>query len=148
MTAHADDPSVHPRRFGDPSPAAAHPPVRRSRPRWLLPAVATVVVAAMLVALGVISLSTVLYAGLLGGMVLMHVGGHGGHGGHGGPAGGGPQEGPDGGTTAVAGDLSGRSSGSQVDERRSSTGSKPRTTTVPHGNEKDDHDQHSSHACH
>ena len=145
MTAPAHDPSSHVIRHGDPHPAAARSAAPRALPRWLLPAVVVVAVAATLVALGVISLSTTLYAGLLGGMLLMHVGGHGGHGGHGG---GETLEGPRGGTAAVTDDLSGRSPGSQVDEPPSAAGSDHRTTTDAHRNGKQDHDQHSSHACH
>lgn len=152
MTAHAHEPSPHPSGHGGPGPAASRPAARRSRPRWLLPVVAAAAVAAMLVALDVISLSTVLYGGLLGSMVLMHVGGHGGghggHGGHGRPVDGGPHRGLEVGTADAADDPSGRSPGSETDDAASQTGSDPRATTVPEGNEKHDHDQHSSHACH
>jgi hypothetical protein len=114
----------------------------------LLPAGAAAVVLFALVALGVISLSTVLYAGLLGGMVLMHVGGHGGHSGHSRPVDGGPHRRLGVGTAAVTDDLSERSARSQPDDPRATAGSDPRTTTDPDRNEKHDHDQHSSHACH
>ena len=53
-----------------------------SRPRWLLPALVAVGIAVALVLAGVVSLSTVLYVGMFGGMMLMHVGGHGDHGAH------------------------------------------------------------------
>lgn len=56
---------------------------RSGRPRWLAPLVVAAVIAAVLVLAGVVALSTVFYAGLFGGMILMHVGGHG-HGGRGG----------------------------------------------------------------
>lgn len=85
MTAH--DPATH---GGNPLPeptTTGVAPTRSSRPRWLLPGLLVAVVAAGLVAAGVVSLSTVLYVGLFGGMILMHVGGHG-HGGHGGHGGG------------------------------------------------------------
>lgn len=55
---------------------------RSGRPRWLGPLAVAVVIAAVLVLAGVVALSTVFYAGLFGGMILMHLGGHG-HGGHG-----------------------------------------------------------------
>ncbi|MGK2849376.1 MAG: hypothetical protein ACSLFN_00455 [Candidatus Limnocylindrales bacterium] len=56
----------------------------RSRPRWLIPGLLVVIAAAGLVLAGVISVSTAISAGLIGGMLLMHLGGHGGHGAHGG----------------------------------------------------------------
>lgn len=56
---------------------------RSGRPRWLAPLAVAAVIAAVLVLAGVVALSTVFYAGLSGGMILMHVGGHG-HGGRGG----------------------------------------------------------------
>ena len=55
---------------------------RSGRPRWLAPLAVAVVIAAVLVLAGVVALSTVFYAGLFGGMILMHLGGHG-HGGRG-----------------------------------------------------------------
>lgn len=60
---------------------AGSPPVGRSRPRWLLLVVIVVAVVGSLVLTGVVSASTVLSVGLIGGMLLMHLGGHGGHGG-------------------------------------------------------------------
>lgn len=73
-------------------------PMGRSRPRWLIPGVIALVTGAGLVLAGVIPFSTAVSAGLIGGMLLMHLGGHGGHGGHGadaadGPAGGAGQSG-------------------------------------------------------
>ena len=56
--------------------------IQASRPAWLLPAVALVVLGAALAFLGIIPVSTVLYAGMVGGMLVMHLGGHG-HGVHG-----------------------------------------------------------------
>lgn len=56
----------------------------RSRPRWLIPGLVFVIAGAGLVLTGAISTSTALSAGLIGGMLLMHLGGHGGHGAHGG----------------------------------------------------------------
>jgi hypothetical protein len=74
MTADAHDRSMQ-----------AGPATRGSaRPRWLLPALIGSAVVGSLVVLGVLSLSAVLYGGLIGGMLLMHTGAHGGHG-HGDP---------------------------------------------------------------
>ncbi len=104
------------------------------RPRWLLPGVLVVTVAAALVVAGVVSLSTVLSIGLFGGMILMHVGGHGGHGGHGGDA-------------SRGEDLSRPSPGSQPGRSRSTSGL-DRAADDPKGSETQDHDQRSSHSCH
>jgi len=80
MTVH-----VHDHEGPDtPAPAAR----TRPRPRWLVPTLIVALVAGGLVITGVLPLSTVLYGGLFGGMILMHVGGHGGHGGHAGHGGG------------------------------------------------------------
>lgn len=57
-------------------------PLGRSRPRWLVPGLLVVIVSAGLVLAGAIPFSTAVNAGLIGGMLLMHLGGHGGHGGH------------------------------------------------------------------
>ena len=89
MTAH-----VHDHRPTDlsPDPPAPTPGIDtpaqaagRRRPRWLVPAAIAGLVIGGLVAAGVLSPLVVLYGGLAGGCLLMHlVGGHGGHGGHGG----------------------------------------------------------------
>ena len=55
------------------------------RQRWALVGIPVALVAGLLVLAGVVSPSTVLYAGAFGGMMLMHLGGHGSHGGHGEP---------------------------------------------------------------
>ena len=75
MTTHAHDPARH----GDGHPAevatdrgAARTP---ARPRWLVPGLVVGIIAAALVVAGVLPVSTVIYAGLIGGMILMHVGG-------------------------------------------------------------------------
>lgn len=87
MTTHAHDPSAHlAHRVDGPPPSAPSAPAS-ARPRWLLPAIIVAIVALALVVFGIISPSTVVYAGLAGGMLLMHLGGHGGHGGAGGHAG-------------------------------------------------------------
>ncbi len=80
--------------------------IRASRPRWLLPGLAVGLVAASLVVGGFLSLSTVLYFGFFGGMILMHVGGHGGHGGHASHGGQDTREGHDGDATPDAHGLS------------------------------------------
>lgn len=145
MTAHLHDPagyaagSTHTARPG----GTASP---LTRPRWLLPAVAAALVAGGLVLAGVLPLSTVLYAGVFGGMLLMHMGGHGGHGGHGGGSGqGGGHAGHSSGTGDQ--DLNRRSSGSQSAGPGSNARPDDRaaddTTTTEARN-----DQHSSHGCH
>lgn len=55
-------------------------PMARPRPRWLIPGLIAVITGAGLVMAGVIPFSTAVSAGLIGGMLLMHLGGHGGHG--------------------------------------------------------------------
>jgi hypothetical protein len=143
-----------------------------ARPRWLLPALLTLTITVALVAAGFVSLSTVLYVGLFGGMILMHLGGHGAHGGHGGRGGHGRADGhaghaahaANGGQTRraghadhaghagsaglAAGDLRIPSSGAQAG--RPSSGYE-----LDHGaradasrNETNDHDKGSSHGCH
>lgn len=85
MTAHAHDPSTDltPSEDGSVHPTRA---TGSTRPRWLLPALVGGIAVAALVVYGILPPSAVLYAGLFGGMFLMHRGGHGGHGGgsHGG----------------------------------------------------------------
>ena len=83
MTVHAHDPAVH-TDSARPGPADGATATTAARPRWLLPGLVIGVIVATLVVAGVLSFSTVLYAGLIGGMFVMHLGGHGGHGGHGG----------------------------------------------------------------
>ena len=56
------------------------PAARRRRPRWLLPVIVAAVLAIALVIGGVLPATLVLYAFSMGGMLLMHAGGHGGHG--------------------------------------------------------------------
>lgn len=84
MTAHAHDPSVYPVADDvDQAPDATRTGSTSARPRWLLPGLTVGFVIAGLVVAGIVSLSTVLYVGLFGGMLLMHMGGHGMHGGQG-----------------------------------------------------------------
>lgn len=86
---------------------------RSGRPRWLAPLVVAAVIAAVLVLAGVVALSTVFYAGLFGGMILMHVGGHG-HGGRGGGHEAHDVEEPDD-TASPSGPASGTPAGAPVD---------------------------------
>jgi hypothetical protein len=146
MTGHAHDPAAQTdsrRPLRAPkdgtNPAAA-------RPRWLLPGLLVGIAAAGLVIAGVLSLSTVLYAGLFGGMMLMHVGGHGGHGGYGGGhwSHGGHGDDP----TNDAENLSARSSGPQAPRADFKGELDDRASTDRNGNETDDHDKHGSHGCH
>ena len=145
MTAHVHDPATH----GGPARNVARPGRRSdasTRPRWLLPAVLAAIVAGALVVAGVVSLSTVLYAGLFGGMILMHMGGHG-HGGHGGGGGGDARRGGPAGETHDA-SLSRRSSGAQEAETGWSEGPDERAADDVTTSETNRHDQHSSHGCH
>ena len=149
MTAHTHDPVAH-NSSGRPKPASAGGTDRTAaRPRWLLPGLLIGIVAAGLVVTGVLSLSTVLYAGLFGGMILMHLGGHGGHSGHGGhgdghDAHGGHSDDP--GSDVES--LSARSSRPQVAGSDSKGELDARASIDRHGNESNDHDKHSSHGCH
>ena len=52
------------------------------RPRWLLPVLLGAALGLGLAIFGIVPISTLLYAAVFGGMILMHVGGHGSHGGH------------------------------------------------------------------
>ena len=147
MTAHVHDPATH---GGRPRPlssddAASAP----SRPRWLLPGLLIALIAGGLVVAGVVSVSTVLYASLFAGMILMHTGGHG-HGGHGhGGHAGGVASGHSGHSsgTSDGDDLSRGSSGSQPPESGSVAGLDERAKESTR-TETERHDQHSSHGCH
>lgn len=114
------------------------------RPRWLVPGLVVAVIVGGLVVAGVISLSTVLYVGLFGGMMLMHLGGHG-HGGHGG--GGHVGRGQDI-HADEAEDLSRRSSDAQVAESGSVAGLDRRVRDDTTTDETDHHDQHRAHSRH
>lgn len=149
MTAHAHDPAAEELGPNARSATPGRPPITESRPRWLLPGLAVAIVAGALVVAGVVSLSTVMYAGLFGGMLLMHAGGHG-HGGHGGgPASRshGPHGGGDGGGSD-RGNLSRHSSGAQAIETGSVAGLDQRVREDTMTSENDDHDQHRTHGCH
>jgi hypothetical protein len=127
MTAHAHDHSAQ----------SAPTATRSARPRWLLPALVVGVVVGALVVFGVLSPSAVLYGGLIGGMLLMHAGGHGGHGGHGDHGGGtgqgghGSHGGEAGGSTSDAVNLSRRSLGSQPGPSGSGEGPDDRALNDP-----------------
>ncbi len=137
MTTHAHDPSIE---GADLAPggttATGHPDAAIRRRGWLMVALAIGLLAIGLVVAGVVSLSTVLYVGAFGGMLLMHLGGHG-HGAHGGGAHGGGQ----------ANDLSRGSGDPQHEPTRSGDELDDRAPNQPHRNESHD-DQHSSHGCH
>ena len=143
MTTHAHDPSIE---GADLAPggttATGHPDAAIRRRGWLMVALAIGLLAIGLVVAGVVSLSTVLYVGAFGGMLLMHLGGHG-HGAHGGGAHGGGAHG-DG---AHGNDLSRGSGGSQQQPTGSGDELDDRAANQQNGTESDD-DQHSSHGCH
>ncbi len=137
MTVHAYD---HPTQ-------AAPSATGSARPRWLLPALVGGVVVGALVVFGVLSPSAVLYGLLIGGMLLMHAGGHGGHGGGSGQRGHGGHGGGAGGPTSDDVNLSRRSPGSQANSSGSGEGLDDRAWNDPNGSETH-HDQRSSHSCH
>lgn len=129
-----------------PATTASRPPAWR--PRWLVPGlvVAVAVIVGALVVAGVVSASTVLYAGLVGGMMLIHLGGHG-HGGHGG-GGTGCGHTEHGDATDDAGDLSRDSADVQPSEPRSAAGLDERARNDSATRETDGHDQHRARGCH
>lgn len=149
MTAHVHDPATH----GGGVPATNRGVATSTgptRPRWLVPGLLIALLVGGLVVAGVVSISTVLYAGLLGGMILLHMGGHG-HGGHShGDHGGGVASGHTGHSsgTSEAADLSRGSSGSQPPDSRSVAGPDERAANESTTSETEHHDQHSSHGCH
>lgn len=148
MTVHTHDPAAHadsPR----PGPVAGDATATTAaRPRWLLPGLAAGIIAGALVVAGVLSLSTVLFVGLFGGMLLMHMGGHGEHGGHGAQGGHGGHGGHGGGATPDAGNLRTPSSGTQLRRSGSTDELDDRASTEEGGVETHDHDKRSSHGCH
>lgn len=127
---------------------ADHDASAASRPRWLLPGLLGALIVGGLVVAGVVSLTVVLYAGLFGGMILMHVGGHGGHGGHGGngQVGAGHNLRANGADDGA--DLSHHSSGAKAPDSGSGAGLDARARTDSTESETDEHDQHRSHGCH
>ncbi len=145
MTAHAHDP-VHLDGSADLGPATVPTVAPSVRPRWLLPIALGGIVVGALVAGGFLALSTVLYAGLIGGMLLMHMGGHG-HGGHG-HGGHGHGDGEKGGPGSASADLSKGSSNAQQEMTGSVAGFDARATNETMENGNHDRDRHSSSTCH
>lgn len=142
MTAHVQDPAAHYAGARAGTASSDPGPVLAARPRWLLPGLLITLVAGGLVLTGVMSLSAVLYAGLFGGMILMHTGGHG-HGGHGSAG-----HAAHGDETGHREDLSEGSSDAQPRGSGSGAGLEERATTDSTTSETNNHDQHSSHGCH
>ena len=142
MTAHVHDPATHRTDARSGAVLSGRGPTVAARPRWLLPGLLIALVAGALVVAGVVSLSAVLYAGLFGGMILMHTGGHG-HGGHGSA-----------GHTAHGGepsrdeDLSRGSSDTQPPGSGSGVALDERAAINSATSETERHDQHSAHGCH
>lgn len=148
MTAHSHDPAAHangPR----PGPVAGRRTApTATRPWWLLPGLAAGIIVGALVVLGALPFSTVVYAGLIGGMLLMHLGGHSGHGGHGGRGGHGGHDAHGAGTAPEGRDLSTDSSDTQLRQSGSADELDDRALTDRNRNENDDHDKRASHGCH
>lgn len=141
MTHQHQVPADTVRQEGERPDATSTTALTAARPRWLMPGLVVGVVAVALVAAGVLSVSSVLYAGLIGGMLLMHLGGHGGHGSHG-TRDGGWAPGPDADNLREpSSDTQGKGAGSshQLDDR-----------ALKHGRrtEQHDDDQHNNHGCH
>ncbi len=149
MSAHIHDPAMQGSAVAAPNRGGATS-TGPARPRWLVPGLLIALIAGGLVVAGVVSMSTVLYAGLFGGMILMHMGGHGhgghSHGGHGGDvASGHPGRSSE---TSDGDDLSRGSHGSQPPDSRSVAGLDERAANESTTSETERHDQHSSHGCH
>lgn len=142
MTEHIHDPAAPGGAGPDPATTTLIS-TPAARPRWLLPGVAGAIVVGGLVVAGVVSLSTVLYAGMLGGMLLMHAGGHG----PGGHDGGGDAE-HLGARPPETTNLRQGSSGTQPRQAESAVGLDTRADDDLMRSETRDHDQHSSHGCH
>ena len=141
MTAHVHGSIGQGGAASDPAPLGRNP-ATLTRPWWLLPGVVGALVVGSLVVAGIVSLSTVLYLGLFGGMMLMCMGGHG-HGGHGGQGHDAHGSAPDENES-----LSQRSSSAQPSGSGSAAGLDRRATYDPTTSETERHDQHSSHGCH
>ena len=112
-----------------------------TRSGWVMPGLLVTLAAGGLVAADVVSLSAVLYAGLLGGMMLMHLGGHG-HAFHGG--------GRSADSTGRSEDavLSRRSFESQDQAPASRAGSEQRAANDTSTTESSDDGQHDAPGCH
>jgi hypothetical protein len=138
MTAHVHGSTSQGGAATDAAPPG-RTPATLTRPWWLLPGVVGALLVGGLVVAGIVSLSTVLYLGLFGGMMLMCMGGHG-HGGQGhGAHGSAPDENES---------LSQRSSGAQPGGSGSAAGLDRRAPHDPTTSETERHDQHSSPGCH
>lgn len=153
MTMHTHDRAAQDGRTPPGPPTAGGLSTLPARPRWLLPGILVAVVVGGLVIGGVLSPSAVLYAGLFGGMLLMHLGGHGGHGGghagHGGHGGGNAGHGGHGGGTSPDGaDLSRRSGDSQLPAAGSGSGLDGRAISNSTTSETHHDDQRTTNACH
>lgn len=109
-------------------------PTASPRPRWMVPALAAGLIGLGLVTAGVISMSSLIYFGLVGGMLLMHLGGHG-HGVHGGGAGHGTS-------------LSQRSDDTQPAAPGSHAEGSVDEPVTHNAHETNDHDRHPSSSCH
>jgi len=143
MTTHVHHPSSNGDARRSDSTATKPAQSGPTRPRWLLPGLAAAFVAAGLVVAGVVSLTTMFYVVVFGGMLVMHLGGHGhGHGGgHVGHGGRGSA------STSEDHDLSRRSGGSQPPHSALGDGLDDRAFG-PKPKRQDDDDQHSPHGCH
>ena len=139
MTADAHDPAAHRQPVTNASGPARDAPSIVTAPWWLPLVVIGALVLGGLVLMGILSLSALLYAGLFGGMILMHTGGHGGHGGGHAVHGAGADD---------VRDLSGRSSGAQPGESGSKAGLDARARNNATTSESDDHDHDRPHGCH
>ncbi len=111
-----------------------------------MPGIGIGLVAVALVVAGVLSFSTVIYAGLFSGMILMHVGGHGAHGGHAAHSGGNGEHGEA--TARDTEDLRQPSSGAQASASGSDHRLDDGVSIDANRIETHDHDQHGAHGCH
>lgn len=145
MTAHAHEPSMSPPDDAvDAAMDATNAGGTSTRPRWLVPGLAIGIVVAALVAAGVVSFSTALYAAMFGGMMLMHVGGHGMHGGH---RGGGHEA--HGGGASPDGPASDAPQGPpQLEGSGSAPETSPEGSADGRGREAQPHEEPRSHGCH
>lgn len=141
MTTHSHDHSAGPAEAPRRSTASDPPRLWPGQPRWLVPGLAALLVAIGLVVAGVLSASTLLYVGLFGGMLFMHLGGHGGHGSHG-------THGTHGDEGTDAKDLTQRSGSSQPAVPGSHHGLDDRASSKENQSETTNDDQNHSHGCH
>lgn len=140
MTTHPQEAPMPIIRRGDRPDVPAPMAPASTRPRWLVPAVASVIGLAVLVVYGVLPASAALYAGLFGGMLLMHSGGHGAHGGH--------SAAHHAGMGADLADPSRPIGGSEPDRTGSGGGLDGAPSNDPDRIASHDHDGRGSHGCH